>query len=96
MVRILRSQWTNPIPTERVLNDPYVFIAAPEPNIYVYGSPGNEIEIPLHSHVVGNPPPAVRSVQGLPAWAMQDGTFITGTLPAGETETQSFDVEAEN
>ena len=96
MVRILRSQWTNPIPTERVPINPYVYIAVPQPNIYIYESPGKEIRIPLHSHVVGNPPPAVRSVQGLPAWAMQDGTFITGTLPNDETETVSFEVETEN
>ena len=96
MVRILRPQWTNPIPVDRRTESPVVYLSAPEPEIYVYRAPGGGVEIALHEHVIGNPPPAVRSVQGLPTWLMQDGTFVVGTVPNDETETISFEVEAEN
>ena len=96
MVRILRPEWTNPIPIDRRLVGNESFIQVEATNVYYYPQPGENVEVALHEHVEGYPPPAVRSVQDLPAWAMQDGTFITGTLPDDETETQSFDVEMEN
>ena len=91
----IRKKWVDPIPRfGRV--DTVEFIDLPEPKVYVYGGTGDRVEIGVHEHVEGNPPPAVRSVRGLPEWAELDGTFIKALIPDDQDENVDIEVDVEN